>query len=153
MDRRGQASAEYLLLIVVILLVMGWLLVNVYQPSVGATMDVSKTSDASNAVNSIADAANLVYANGPGAKRTLNVYIPNYAEFLTGGSASPKSGYINMTLNVADPATNGATNKTVSRETQYPLITQNLTGLSSGWHQVTIEWMRNTTAYISVKFS
>ena len=65
MDRRGQASAEYLLLIVVILLVMGWLLVNVYQPSIGATMDVSIASDAKNAVTNIANAANLVYANGP----------------------------------------------------------------------------------------
>ena len=31
-------------------------------------MDVSDTSDVSNAVNSIADAVGIVYANGPGSK-------------------------------------------------------------------------------------
>ena len=29
-----------------------------------------------NAVNTIADAVGIVYANGPGSKRTVNVYFP-----------------------------------------------------------------------------
>jgi uncharacterized protein (UPF0333 family) len=139
MDRRGQASAEYLLLIVVILLVMGWLLVNVYQPSVGATMDVSKTSDASNAVNSIADAANLVYANGPGSKRTLNVYIPSPGNIKAVNDINPK--LIGMNLTYGDGST-----KFVNASTDYntTITTIAPTDPSDHWYKVTVEWLQNS---------
>ncbi|MEN6329943.1 MAG: hypothetical protein ABFC91_06595 [Methanobacteriaceae archaeon] len=137
MDRKGQASAEYLLLIVVILLVMGWLLVNVYQPSISATMDVSTTSDAKNAVTNIANAANLVYANGPGAKRTLSVYVPadgtfvsnnasKIIQFNSAGIAKPVNASTSSNMTIVNPAVN------------------------KGWYNnITVEWILNTN-YITV---
>lgn len=137
MDRRGQASAEYLLLIVVILLVMGWLLVNVYQPSIESTMAVSTTSDAKNAVTNIANAANLVYANGPGAKRTLSVYIPASGTFSSNNSSKV------ILFNSAGIA------KTVNSS-----IASNMTivnpNVNKGWYNnITVEWLLNTN-YITV---
>jgi len=145
MDRKGQASAEYLLLIVVILLVMGWLVVNVYQPAVGNTTEVSKTSDASTAVNSIADAVNLVYANGPGAKRTLNVYIPPSGKIVNGNifvnnALTPKIIGINMTY----AGDNGIPeNKTVNASIDYN-VTLNIIPGSDDWYKVTVEWFRTS---------
>jgi uncharacterized protein (UPF0333 family) len=137
MDRKGQASAEYLLLIVVILLVMGWLLVNVYQPSVGATMDVSKTSDAKNAVTNIANAANLVYANGPGAKRTLSVYVPADGTFISNNASKViqfNSAGIAKSVNAST-----ASNMTIIN----PAVTK-------GWYNnITVEWILNTN-YVTV---
>lgn len=137
MDRRGQASAEYLLLIVVILIVMGWLLVNVYQPSIESTMAVSTTSDAKNAVTNIANAANLVYANGPGAKRTLSVYIPASGTFSSNNSSKV------ILFNSAGIA------KTVNSS-----IASNMTivnpNVNKGWYNnITVEWLLNTN-YITV---
>ena len=39
-------------------------------------MDISDTSDVNAAINTITNAVGVVYANGPGAKRTVNVYFP-----------------------------------------------------------------------------
>ena len=140
MDRRGQASAEYLLLIVVILLVMGWLLVNVYQPSIGATMDVSIASDAKNAVTNIANAANLVYANGPGAKRTLSVYIPASGTF-TSNNASKVIKFNSASLANSSHSVNASTSSNMTIEN--PNVTK-------GWYNnIVVEWKLNTN-YISV---
>jgi uncharacterized protein (UPF0333 family) len=137
MDRRGQASAEYLLLIVVILLVMGWLLVNVYQPSIGATMDVSTTSDAKNAVTNIANAANLVYANGPGAKRTLSVYVPADGTFVSNNASKV------IQFNSAGIAK--SVNSSIS--SNMTVINPNV---NKGWYNnITVEWVFNTN-YITV---
>ena len=140
MDRRGQASAEYLLLIVVILLVMGWLLVNVYQPSIGATMDVSIASDAKNAVTNIANAANLVYANVPGAKRTLSVYIPASGTF-TSNNASKVIQF--NSASIANSA------HSVNASTSFNMTIEN-PNVTKGWYNnIVVEWKLNTN-YISV---
>ncbi|MCC7551043.1 MAG: class III signal peptide-containing protein, partial [Methanobacterium sp.] len=68
MENKGQASAEYLLLIVVILIIMATVTLPMVGSSVNSTMDISRTSDTKNAVQTIANAVDLVYANGPGAK-------------------------------------------------------------------------------------
>ncbi|MEG3224702.1 MAG: hypothetical protein BME94_04005 [Methanobacteriales archaeon Met13] len=130
MDLKGQGSAEYLLLVVVILIVMGWLVDNAYQPAINATMDISRSSDAKNAVGSIADAVNLVYANGPGAKRTLNVYIPPPAN-ITGNNATKLIG-MNFSLS------NGT--KYVNRSINYNVTVVGPTNTTKKWYNVTIEW-------------
>ncbi len=137
MDRRGQASAEYLLLIVVILLVMGWLLVNVYQPSIESTMAVSATSDAKNAVTNIANAANLVYANGPGAKRTISVYVPASGTFSSNNSSKV---ILFNSAGIAKPVNSSiASNMTIVNP-----------NVNKGWYNnITIEWLLNTN-YITV---
>ena len=76
MDDIGQISVEYLLLIVVVLIIISSVTIPLIGKSVDASNDVSNVADAKNAVNEIANAVNIIYANGPGAKRTLDVYIP-----------------------------------------------------------------------------
>ena len=75
MDVKGQISVEYLMIALVFLIIMTTVTVPLIGKSINASMDVSDTSDVSNAVNSIADAVGIVYANGPGSKRTVNVLL------------------------------------------------------------------------------
>jgi uncharacterized protein (UPF0333 family) len=84
MDVKGQVSAEYLLLALVFLIIIGSVTVPLVGSSISSSLDISSTSDVSAAINSITNAVGVVYANGPGAKRTVNVYFPipgtlNYA--------------------------------------------------------------------------
>src|SRR5665811_1784019 len=76
MDIKGQASAEYLLLALVFLIIVGSVTVPLIGKSIDSSLDVSDTSDVSASINSITNAVGIVYANGPGAKRTINVYFP-----------------------------------------------------------------------------
>ncbi len=75
MDEKGQASVEYLLITLVFLIIIG----SVSLPFIGKTLndttDVSHSSDASAAINSIANAVGVVAANGPGSVRTITVYF------------------------------------------------------------------------------
>jgi uncharacterized protein (UPF0333 family) len=132
MDVKGQVSVEYLLVILVVLLVFGMMLTNVITPSINATSDVSKSSDAKTAVDTIANAADLVYANGPGSKRTLSVYIPKHTDFTTGTDG------ISMTVPLSKSRT-----KVITRDTDSKLSTQNLNSVSAGWHTVVVEWKQN----------
>jgi len=75
MDVKGQASVEYLLLALVFLIILGSVTVPLVGNAIGNSTDVSHASDASAAINSIANAVGIVYSNGPGAKRTINVYF------------------------------------------------------------------------------
>ncbi|MCC7551451.1 MAG: hypothetical protein KO316_08225, partial [Methanobacterium sp.] len=110
--------------------------------SVNSTMDISRTSDTKNAVQTIANAVDLVYANGPGAKRTVNVYIP-----------------LTMTLKSIDQVI--GMNVTLS-ENQYKFVnatvnynvTINNPDYNQGWHTVTIEWpLTNSTTSKSITIS
>ena len=77
MDVKGQASVEYLLLALVFLIIIGSVTVPLITQGINDSLDVSRSSDASAAVNSIANAVGVVYSNGPGSKRTINVYFSN----------------------------------------------------------------------------
>ena len=66
MENKGQVSAEYLLTVVVILIILASVSIPLVGKSVNDTMDISKSADVDNAVNSIANAVNLVYANAKG---------------------------------------------------------------------------------------
>ena len=116
MDDIGQISVEYLLLIVVILVIMSAVTIPLIGKSIDASNDISWTSDAKNAVSSIANAVNLVYANGPQAKRTLSVYIPkdgmelqNNGTYLllntalNNGTSKPVNSTINYPVNINSP--------------------------------------------------
>lgn len=129
LDDRGQLSAEYLLLLVVILAILSLVTIPLVGKSIDASTDVSKVSDASNLVNSYANAVNVVYANGPGAKRTLNLYVPvDNMTVATGGTK------VNITLTLSDK-----TNKTVSGNTSYTLGPHTF-NLTKGWHQAFVIW-------------
>jgi len=129
MENKGQASAEYLLLIVVIMIIMAAVTIPLVGSSVNSTMDVSRASDTKNAIQSIANAVNLVYANGPGAKRTINVYIP---------LGMPLQGN-NSQLIGMDVPLSGNTTKFVNATTHYN-VTFSDGYYSQGWHTVTVTW-------------
>lgn len=138
MDVKGQVSVEYLLVILVILVIFGSISIPLVQNSISSSMDISKTSDISTAVNSIANAVNVVYSNGPGAKRTLSVYIPVNSNFVFDGNA--------IKMDVTNVTVNNAT-KTVSADVPYTVGFQNSTtngttiGVQKGWYNnVTIQW-------------
>ena len=129
MENKGQASAEYLLLIVVIIIIMAAVTIPMVSRSVNSTMDVSRASDTKNAIQSIANAVNLVYANGPGAKRTINVYIP---------LGMPLQGNNSQLIGMEVPLS-GNTNKFVNATTHYD-VTFNDSYFNQGWHTVTVTW-------------
>lgn len=135
MDDRGQISAEYLLLIVVILVILSSVTIPLMGQSIDASNDVSWTSDAKVAVTSVANAVNIVYANGPGAKRTFDVYIPqNNMTLQTSGSEI----FINTNLN-------DGTTKKVSASTGYNLNSTSIT-FSKKWHTIQVSWPIGTNA-------
>ena len=135
MDSQGQLSVEYLLLLVVIFAVFGGMITYLIGPSIDAGNDISDVSAASNSVNSIANAVNVVYANGPGSTRTVNYYVPYDNLVLSRGG-----NYINMTVTLSD-----GTNKTVSGVTNYVVANNPGTGMSEGWHSVKISWNSAST--------
>ena len=127
MDSQGQLSVEYLLLLVVIFAVFGFMVTYLIGPSIDASNDISDVSDASNAFDSIVNAISIVYANGPGSKRTINVYTPDMV-FYSGYNII----YANVTLS------NGTTKKISATTSMYNSGTTRT--LSKGWHKVTITW-------------
>ncbi|MBI5460393.1 hypothetical protein [Methanobacterium sp.] len=135
MENKGQASAEYLLLLVVILIIMASVTIPLVSRSVNATMDVSTSSDTKNAVQSIANAANLIYANGPGAKRTLNIYMPQNMNLIYDNNTKT----INQTLELSSQ------NKTISASVDYSITIINPTP-GKGWHETQIEWPLSETS-------
>jgi len=141
MENKGQASAEYLLLLVVILIIMASVTIPLVSRSVNATMDVSISSDTKNAVQSIANAANLVYANGPGAKRTLNIYMPQNMN-LTYNSSS-KTINQNLALSSQPKIINASVDYAVNFTNPNP---------SKGWHETQISWPTNETNSIKISF-
>lgn len=129
MDRKGQISVEFIFLILIFLIIMGSITIPLVGNSIDAAMDVSKVSDSKATVQNIANAVNIINANGPGAKRTLDVYLPN-----------------TYVLNVNDdtkiisfdvPLSNGTT-KTVNAS-----IDRTATAgipLDKGWNKIQVLW-------------
>lgn len=167
MENKGQASAEYLLLLVVILIILAAVTVPLVGTSISNSMAVSTTSDATNAVKTIANAVNLVYANGPGAKRTVNVYIPQTTTITNDSSAytnvSISGGFIGMRLTniVGGPydspnienidTSDGKSNVFVYANTNYPVNIIN-GNLANNWYKVTVNWPVGNKA-IDVNFT
>ena len=130
MDSQGQLSVEYLLLLVVIFAVFGFMITYLIGPSIDASNDISDVSGASNAVNTIANAVNIVYANGPGSSRTVNYYIPqNGMKLVRGGNS------INLTVTLSD-----GTSKIESGVTNYKILSNAGTNMAQGWYSVKVYW-------------
>ena len=136
MDVRGQVSVEYLLVVLVLILVLSLVTVPLIGQSLDASSDVSSASDAKIAVENIANAADVVYANGPGAKRTLTVYIPQTTQLVT----------FNNTVGLNITYSNG-TAGIINTTTQYP-VANNTFAVSEGWHTVVVTWQLNNN-YVS----
>ncbi len=125
MDDRGQISAEYLLLIVVILVILSFVTIPLMGESIDASNNVSQASDAKVVVESIANAVNIVYANGPGAKKSLDVNIPK-----NGMDIQYNSSSLILKNNIAKPV-NATVNANVSLNTNT---------LNKGWYKAIVYW-------------
>jgi len=119
-----------LLLIVVILIILASVTIPLVSSSVNSTMDISRASDAKNAIQNIANAVDLVYANGPGAKRTVNVYIP--LNLVLQGNNTQNIG-MNVPLS-------GNETKYVNSDLNYNVTFDNA-NFNQGWSTVTVNWV------------
>lgn len=131
MDSRGQVSVEYLLLLLVILIILGSVTIPLIGSSIEASTDVSSVSDAKTAVESIANAADVVYSNGPGSVRTVNVYIPQNTNLVTRGN--------NVGMNI----TYSQGTKFVNSTTYYA-FNNATTPVNNQWYKVTVRWVVGT---------
>ena len=111
MDENGQASVEYVLLSLIFLIILSSVTIPLVSNSINSTMDVSDTSNVNSAVNSIANAVGIVYANGPGAKRTINVYFPD------SGTLSYSNNAITMPVTLSNK-----TVKNVNANVPFPVV-------------------------------
>lgn len=79
-NRKGQIGIEYMAILVLFLVI----LIPVMYIGIMDIQIESQTSQARIAVDSIADTADRVYAQGPGTTTTVDVYLPagiDYAKF------------------------------------------------------------------------
>lgn len=136
MDVKGQISVEYLMIALVFLIIMTTVTVPLIGKSINASMDVSDTSDVSNAVNSIADAVGIVYANGPGSKRTVNVFFP--------GSGTLKVEDGSLKMPVTSVNVNG-TNKIIDSAIPYSNVNIANSTVTKGNYLVTVSWQTSST--------
>ena len=136
MDEKGQVSVEYLMLIFVAILILGTITLPLVGKAIDASNDVSRASDAKIAVETIANAADVVYANGPGAKRTVSFYIPQ------NGMLVCNNNMIYFTIKFSNN-----TMRNITAITQYN-ITSNSMQLTKGWHTATITWPINTKSIV-----
>jgi uncharacterized protein (UPF0333 family) len=146
MENKGQASAEYLLLLVVLLIILASVTIPLVANSVNASMDVSKSSDTKNALQSIANAVNIVYANGPGSKRTIDIYMPQNGNISVNNN-QPRYIYQLLVLS--------SQNKTINASIDSSIVILNPSPqLTAGWHKTQIEWPINgsSNSNITVKF-
>ena len=155
MDAKGQVSAEYILIIFVVIIILSSVTLPLVGNSTKASMDISKTSDVSTAVNSIANAVNIVYSNGPGAKRTLSVYIP------VDGKLNSNSNVLNMyvtgvaknssiPLNDSDDSTKEIVTASVPYDVKFNTTSNAATGYTvpitkseNKWYTVEVQWFVN----------
>ena len=128
MDNKGQMSVEYLLIVLVIILVLAIVTLPLISNSIDASNDVSHSSDAKVSSTTLANAADTVYSNGPGAKRTVSFFIPETTEIQFSG----KKVIIPITLS------NG-TKQYVNSSTQYSFENKTL-DVNRGWYDAVVSW-------------
>ena len=75
MKRSGQAAFEYLVIVVVVMafIIPIWAYASGFQQDAQSQLEASY---AQNAVRQIADAASLVYSQGPPARMDIQIFIP-----------------------------------------------------------------------------
>lgn len=144
MDSRGQASAEYIFLILIFLIVLALVTVPFAGRTINATQNVSVTSDAKTALSTIANGVNVVYSNGPGAKRTVNVYFPQDNSELSYDDGVLSLGLQNIPVNAS---VQGNDRPNVNATVPYAVEVDGTA--TKGWHDVEITWDVEST-YISV---
>ena len=137
MDSRGQASAEYLFLILIFLIVLTTVTVPFAGNAISSSQNVSITSDAQTAISTLVNAINVVYANGPGAKRTVSLYIPQNTNLVYSTNVLALN-LVNIPVNASNP---GTMKSNVNATVPYPITVVPSGGaVSKGWHNFAISW-------------
>jgi uncharacterized protein (UPF0333 family) len=140
MDVKGQVSVEYLLVILVIIIILGSVSIPLIKSSISSSTAISQVSDAKTAVSSIANAVNVVYANGPCAKRTVNVYIPESTSLSI--ITTTNGSFLGMNIIYHNGTVNGTdinASKNVNQSVDYDNL--GLTSFpSKGWYNVQVYW-------------
>ncbi|MCE7698376.1 MAG: hypothetical protein K8E24_005910 [Methanobacterium paludis] len=115
--------------------------------SISSSMGISQVSDAKTAVSSIANAVNVVYANGPGAKRTVSVYIPESASLNVFNDNSTNNSFLGMNIIYHNGTVNGIdinASKNVNQSVDYSNL--GVTSFpSKGWYNVQVYWPTSGT--------
>lgn len=129
---KSQAALEYMLIVGIVLAFLVPLILYVFQQAEIST----RMQQAEVAVNTIAMAADNLYAQGPGAKSTINVFLPNgYG----GGNISNRTVIIKVFL--------------ISGSTDIVAVSKaNLTGSlpkEPGYKQITLELLSNGMINVS----
>lgn len=137
MDSRGQVSAEYIFLILIFLIVLTAVTVPLAGNAISSSQNVSITSDAQTTLSTIVNAVNVVYANGPGAKRTVNVYFPQNGATLAYSANVLSLSLQDIPVNASNP---GVMKPNVNSSVPYALTITGGAGISKGWHNVVITW-------------
>ncbi|MGV8143806.1 MAG: class III signal peptide-containing protein [Methanothermobacter sp.] len=135
MDSRGQVSAEYIFLILIFLIVLTTVTVPFAGNAISSSQNVSVTSDAKLALSTITNAINVVYANGPGAKRTVSVYIPQDT-VLSYNDKVLSLGLTDIPVSSSDP---DVLKSDVNSDVPYDINPSSIS-LSKGWHSFVITW-------------
>jgi uncharacterized protein (UPF0333 family) len=139
MDVKGQVSVEFLFLVLIIIIIIGTVTIPLIGNAIDSSFAVSDTSDVSAAVNSIANAVGIVYSNGPGSKRTVNVYFPASSTLQVSGQT------LQMPVNYANNTAvkvNG-TQKVINSNLPYSNLNIQNPSVSKGNYKVTVEWLNN----------
>ncbi len=155
MDVKGQVSVEYLLVILVILVIFGSISIPLVQNSISSSMGISQVSDAKTAVSSIANAVNVVYANGPGAKRTVSVYIPEDVSLVNFADTTTNNSFLGMNIIYHNGTVNGTdttASKNVNQSVNYNNFNTPLT-LTKGQHNIQVSWPISDTGSVSPTIS
>jgi uncharacterized protein (UPF0333 family) len=113
-DSRGQVSVEYLLMFLVVIIVFSTITIPLISNSLSSSNNISIASDASIAVDTIASAVDVVYNNGPMAKRTISVYIPVNTTLITGNTTIKLNTASFIGKNISTNTSFNIENKTVS---------------------------------------
>ena len=155
LDSKGQVSVEYLFLILIFLIILFTVTIPFATHAITDSQNVSVTSDADTAVSTIANAIDVVYANGPNSQRTVNVYIPQNNTNLV---YDPTDNLLNLSLtnipvNASNP--NGPSmpyvNSTVPANVPITITGNNpIISTNTQWHTFTISWPVGSSITINI---
>ncbi|MBI4399211.1 class III signal peptide-containing protein [Candidatus Micrarchaeota archaeon] len=129
---KGQLSIEYIVIIGLVLIILMPIVYLSWQYS----QSTSQTTQVQSSLNTIIEASNLVYSQGPGARTRVLIYFPNNVN-----STRIQGREVNIQLLVPGGTTD-----------VFGLANGNLTGnisTRSGQHVLRIEMLANATVNIS----
>jgi uncharacterized protein (UPF0333 family) len=127
-NNAGQLSIEYLLLVLAVFLIFISITIPVLNFAIDSSMESLNIMKSKEECSKIITAIDIVYSNGIGSKRTVDIEIPKPIDLIFNGNQI----YFDYLLN------NGST-KRVSFNCKYTNITQSLS-LSKGLNTVVVEY-------------